>query len=986
MSLGGLFLSDLPQAEPDRFEIAPLSFIAGQGCLAFIADARPDAGSNHLNFKLSPDWGEIGLFTHELQRIDSIFYGPQATDISQGRTPSGSSVLTSFTQPTPGAANPGSGNSMSIGYELINLIPFTNTWHFDWAGVPLGTTWSATNYDDSSPSWNTGAGMIYYTSDTPGSLEVSVQTWIPIPSLPIPNTIYFRTHFNVTNNPNGFSLYTAHIIDDGAVYYLNGQEIYRYNMPNPPDPMVYSTRSLQNIGGNPRIQGYYTLPCSNLIQGDNVLAVEVHQSSSSSSDVGFALTLDLFRNVTNYATVSVVLNEVMANNDSITNADGTITDWIELYNPSTNSTDLSDMSLSDDSANPRRWVFPANSVISANSFLLIRCDGSTPASTNSIGLVNTGFGLKANGDKIYLFDKPTRGGAPLDSISFGLQAPDFSLGRVPDAMGGWKLCLPTPGSQNIASGMADLSSVRINEWLAEAGNDPDWFELYNPNNQPVDLGGCYLTDDLNNWAQYSPLPPYSFIAPGGKGFAVFYADKKPELGPDHLNFKLDKDGEAIGLFSPSQNLIDGVTFAGQQQDVSQGRLPDGTTNVVRFPYSASRGAANFLPLTQVVINEALTYPVLPLQQAIELRNASAESVNIGGWWLSNARDDLKRFQISEGTVLAAGGYMVFYQSQFNPPPWHLPSFALNSTRDDELYLSQTDTAGNLTGYRAVVTFGPAQSGFSFGRYETSQGADFVLMSQRSFGEDNPSSSNQVLLGTGLPNAYPRVGPIVISEIQYHPPDNSTNDNVLDEFIELVNVSTNPVPLYDSNSPAHTWHLRNAVDFDFPTNLVLQPQEYLLVVSYDPQARTNEVAQFRSKYGLHTNVRIYGPYSGKLANDKDNLELRKPGESDATGEAPYILVERVHYSDSVPWPSAADGITNNGSLGLSLQRRVLTGYGNEPTNWVAGSPTPGARERAGIPVDCCYQQPTFGPIRYAGDQCNIFGCGNRDCSLELSMVF
>lgn len=50
--------------------------------------------------------------------------------------------------------------------------------------------------------------------------------------------------------------------------------------------------------------------------------------------------------------------------------------------------------------------------------------------------------------------------------------------------------------------------------------------------------------------------------------------------------------------------------------------------------------------------------------------------------------------------------------------------------------------------------------------------------------------------------------------------------------------------------------------------------------------------------------------------------------------PYILVEHVHYSDTPPWAADADG------TGLSLQRVSATGYGNDPTNWIAAVPTPG----------------------------------------------
>ena len=78
---------------------------------------------------------------------------------------------------------------------------------------------------------------------------------------------------------------------------------------------------------------------------------------------------------------------------------------------------------------------------------------------------------------------------------------------------------------------------------------------------------------------------------------------------------------------------------------------------------------------------------------------------------------------------------------------------------------------------------------------------------------------QFRTGTGASNAYPKVGPVVISEIMYHPPDLGTNDNGRDEYIELHNISTVPVALFESTN---AWRLRDAVDFDFAPGTVLAP--------------------------------------------------------------------------------------------------------------------------------------------------------------------
>src|SRR6185436_18410297 len=116
-----------------------------------------------------------------------------------------------------------------------------------------------------------------------------------------------------------------------------------------------------------------------------------------------------------------------------------------------------------------------------------------------------------------------------------------------------------------------------------------------------------------------------------------------------------------------------------------------------------------------------------------------------------------------------------------------PYFGLDSLHGDQVYLFTADGAGNLTGYRTGAEFGPAANGVSFGRFQTSVGVDFTALGVRTFGADAPATVDQFRTGAGLTNAYPLVGPVVISEIMYHPPDAGTNDNVLDEFIELRNI-------------------------------------------------------------------------------------------------------------------------------------------------------------------------------------------------------
>src|SRR5207248_556689 len=134
-----------------------------------------------------------------------------------------------------------------------------------------------------------------------------------------------------------------------------------------------------------------------------------------------------------------------------------------------------------------------------------------------------------------LFDASARGGALLDSIRYGIQVSDLSLGRVPDGTGDWTLNAPTPGAANHGVSPGSPAKLRINEWLASSSTGSDWFELFNSDSAPVPLGGLFLTDDLTDRAKFH-IQPLSFIGTGSNAFLRVEADSAPEKGARHVNF------------------------------------------------------------------------------------------------------------------------------------------------------------------------------------------------------------------------------------------------------------------------------------------------------------------------------------------------------------------------------------------------------------------------------------------------------------------
>ena len=326
----------------------------------------------------------------------------------------------------------------------------------------------------------------------------------------------------------------------------------------------------------------------------------------------------------------------------------------------------------------------------------------------------------------------------------------------------------------------------------------------------------------------------------------------------------------------------------------------------------------------IVINEVLSHSHGVAADWIELYNTTDAQIDVGGWYLSDGGDDLKEYMIAAGTKIDAYDYLVLYENtnfgESSGDPGSIVGFGL-SEDGDEVYLSSGE-GGVITGYRATEAFGASLTGVSFGRYfKTSTGSyNFVAMDHNTL---------------DAANSYPKVGPIVISEIMYNP---QSGDQKL-EFIELHNTGLGAVTLYDSNEGL-PWKFTDGVDYTFADapGLTLGAGGYAVLVK--------DVTGYINEYGMPPfGVLLLGPYGGKLSNSGESVQLSRPGDLDEFGVRHYIRVDRVSYSDgSHPenvsgsvdlWPAGPDG------GGASLHRISDELYGNDPNNWTAADPpTPG----------------------------------------------
>lgn len=152
------------------------------------------------------------------------------------------------------------------------LVAPGSAWRIQDTGADLGTAWRATGYADST--WRQGNGQF-------GFGDGDEATVLPAGRV----TYYFRRAFTVADAAALSGLTLRVLVDDGAAVYLNGAEIWRSNLGSGATSGTLATTAV--VGDAESAWTTVTVPASRLVSGSNVLAVEVHNSSLSSSDISF---------------------------------------------------------------------------------------------------------------------------------------------------------------------------------------------------------------------------------------------------------------------------------------------------------------------------------------------------------------------------------------------------------------------------------------------------------------------------------------------------------------------------------------------------------------------------------------------------------------------------------------------------------------------------------------------------------------------------
>jgi hypothetical protein len=977
VALGGLSITDRAAGFPNKHVFAPLSFAPAKGFLKLTADNDTAAGANHLAFQLDADRGEIALLDSTRKLIDFVFYGPQSTGVAEGLSPNGSDAYSFFAQPNPGVTNPGTAPRQPV---PVTYLKVDDIWNYNRTDLFADTAWAQPGAP-STGNWLPGPGLIYFEDATlpwPKNTAITAYDNTHIP-------YYFRRTFSVADPAAVTSLTLTALIDDGAIFYLNGQEIpgARYNMPA--GAVTFSTQASNSISNATTLQTF-AIPVSMLVAGDNVLAVEVHQNfngGTSSSDVVFGVTLDatVYPDEPPPSTPAPLrVTELMYNPPGSPAISGDEYEFVELQNTGTTPLDLTGFRFTAgiDFTFGGLVLAPGGKTVIVKNLAAFRARyGNTiPVAGQYLdALDNTGETLRledAQGQLVQEFTyaaawQPTAG----QGDSLVINDPAAAHPATWNAAAAWHAstaALGTPGLDESAA-PAPQHAVVVNELQANSpAGAQDWIELRNTTAAPIDISGWYLSDSADNLLKYR-LPAGTILP--ANGFLVF--DEWSTFGSSGagaIAFSLSSAGEDVYVSSATAAGVLGAYreaahFGASATGITLGRHTTSTGRTDFVPLAEpTRGAANAQALVgPVVINEIMYHPGGggSGDEWIELRNLTASPVALGDWRFTAGVN----FTFPAGASLAPGAFALVIPDTLTPAefrakyaiPASVPIFggyagALDNA-GEHLELSrpgQPATAGGATpwivvddvGYGTETPWPSAADG---------AGPSLARFVATHYGNDVANWRASATVG-GTPGAPNGVSPLTATgefvEVAAHrllfkfSKDVSATFDVAD--LQLVNLTTgltiDPATIAVTFDPAS-----DIATFTFPG----QPDQRLPIGRY----RATLLAGGVSAGGVALDGNANGTPGDNYAFDF----LHLPGDMNGDGRVnftDYQLLERSYGRTNATWADGDwnyDGVVNDPDT-VILLRAINTVLPDAP-------PMPAQPEPA--PVQVVVPAPTPVPV-------------------------
>lgn len=521
------------------------------------------------------------------------------------------------------------------------LSVMTNLWRYYQAGPPPAG-WNQPAFSDAA--WAQGRGLLYVET---APLQAPKTTALTLGQM----AYYFRAKFTLPSVPAGATLRLRHIIDDGAVFYLNGRELHRFGFgPN----VVVQHDTPAALIGDAALVGPVTLPADLLQAGENVLAVEVHQTSANSSDIVFGADLFLeggsvpgqTPGATNNVAAAlpefpaVYLNEVLPNNTTgLTDSKGEREPWVEVFNAGATAVDLTGWSLTDNYSDLGKWVFPASTLMAPGQFLVVFLDGEAADATATE--LHTGFRLASANGSLALVRPQNGGRAVVDYVDFGTVAANSSLAALPDGQLFDReiSTKPTPGAFNTGTppNRAPVLGTIASQEVAEGSQ-----LTFTASATDADAGQTLtytLTGAVPAGAALTPAGVFTWTpteaqGPGNFTVTVVVTDNgvPPLTDEQAVNLTVLERNVAPTLVAPTvtsipENVLWTAQFTGSDSDVPANALTyslvegppgvsvDATTGVVSWTPTEAQGPGNFTITVRVTDNGT---PALNAQAALSV--------------------------------------------------------------------------------------------------------------------------------------------------------------------------------------------------------------------------------------------------------------------------------------------------------------------------------------------------------------------------------
>ncbi len=416
----------------------------------------------------------------------------------------------------------------------------------------------------------------------------------------------------------------------------------------------------------------------------------------------FVLLIGLLHYASWGQNLNLRINEIIASNANGQMDDFFETDdWIEIYNPPGNPiTNLAGYYISDDPLNLIKWQIPATNAgittVLPNNFIVIWCDNDPEQGENH----NGNFTLSAEGETVLL--TAPDGTTIIDQVTYPQCAPDISYGRECDGCANWMFFnnvtfddnnFEEHGSDDLF--INEVQTQNISYFADLQGEYDQWFEIYNPNNFQVNVGGYYIGVNGDPLQWHIPSDnPYRTAIPA-LGYLLIWCDNDGADDTNHAPFTLNTGGATIQLTGPDGTTsIDSYTYTTMGNNQSYGRQNDGASNSILFnaPTPTVTNQLVFISSPVLYINEILTVNAFgitdnvgELEDWFEIYNPNNFDVNIGNYYFSDDIENPTKWRVPtdfpDSVTVEANSWLLFFADDDTEQGVRHAKFRLNNGQE-----------------------------------------------------------------------------------------------------------------------------------------------------------------------------------------------------------------------------------------------------------------------------------------------------------------